>query len=460
MKTKIYRAAAIFLSLLVLTACSGKSETEDYTESENTLVVSIDSYLYAYMKKGFDTFESEHPEIEVRYELIHDYSDNPDERQKTIDSLRTALMAGRGADVYIMQNEYENVPSGLLENVELSMGNGAFCDMAPVFKQAGIDVSNYNETVMEAGQVQGKQYVVPLSYSVRCVITNDITKAIMGANALDTAEGTINGLLNLSEVDGAFSKTAYGLAWGFTTLDWVCNPYYLTSPAMADYKAQEVSADSQFVRDALEKGKLITENVGGNYSNGEAYRKNDWSMTMEEWTEYAGSDKYVIVDDKLYDLAYESYFCEAAGIVPNIDPIPTEDGGVCAVISRYAAVRANSQHKEEAAQLIEVLLRAESQPDSMWFMENGAMEKYLASTVSPGVRTMGLYFPDEIFQTPLTQETADRFLEIESSITEARFPMPDEVRDMMSDFYDGDAELEKTVESMQQYLEMSLWVTG
>jgi hypothetical protein len=125
----------------------------------------------------------------------------PENRETMLTQLRTQVMAGKGPDLFIMASD-PNVQA-LFQDPEKTMRGGAFCDVLPLFRQAEISMDDFIAPVMAAGQVNGKQYIVPLFYQVLGVVTNDTTRKIVGDDAFKSIDGALNGLRAIAEVPGA-----------------------------------------------------------------------------------------------------------------------------------------------------------------------------------------------------------------------------------------------------------------
>ncbi|MDR1299226.1 MAG: extracellular solute-binding protein [Oscillospiraceae bacterium] len=413
-------------------------------------------------------YERENPDIEIVYEIIPDASVSgykAEDRENAIARLRTALMSGSGPDLYLLRTNYlissnpDTLTDNLLTDIEGAMQNGVFCDLLPLFESVGMYVDDYIAPVMETGRQNGKQYIAPIRYDVQGVLTNNTTREIMGAAAFESADGMMDGLLAISEIQGAGSRTALNFVTGSNYLEYFCNPYFLSNPPIVDYGARIASIDTPMARKILSAGKTAQENIGDLVTLASA----NSSMTLEEWKNYAQSEKYFVVCGDLRALANEAAISEHIGVTPNLDAFPDQDGGVSAIITLYTGIRSNSANKLNAVNLIKMLLSEQYQtiPGNVdwtngWPVRKEALAGRLAEYVAPGEIIHSMYFMNETYAVPLSDKTVDSFLAIEARVTDARFPPPLEAAAIINQYLSGEIDIDATVENTQAYWDMSL----
>jgi ABC-type glycerol-3-phosphate transport system substrate-binding protein len=85
-------------------------------------------------------------------------------------------MAGKGPDLFILDTDlYNRAAPYLFQDTEKAMRGGVFCDL-PAADEGGRHFSDdYIAPLLQAGRVDGRQYIVPINYEVLSVLTNDIT---------------------------------------------------------------------------------------------------------------------------------------------------------------------------------------------------------------------------------------------------------------------------------------------
>ena len=83
------------------------------------------------------------------------------EREAEIHQLNTEILSGKGPDLFIMEgNRLTNV--NLFPDIEKSMMNGAFLDLTDVMDSNEFTAENFYMTLLDAGKLKGKQYILPL----------------------------------------------------------------------------------------------------------------------------------------------------------------------------------------------------------------------------------------------------------------------------------------------------------
>lgn len=162
MKKRFRTAILLILTLSFLfpqtTGCAPK-EVEQTNESlriayygTNTL---ISNPLYE--------FQQSHPDVEVTTDFLPVTEEDP-----TGDAFYTRIaaeiMSGKGPDITLIS--YSGMNAGKM------MRSGTFVDLNEFIEEdPEFDLSKYNANVLKAGQVDGKQYIMPLTYTIPLVLT-------------------------------------------------------------------------------------------------------------------------------------------------------------------------------------------------------------------------------------------------------------------------------------------------
>src|SRR5699024_10726697 len=116
-------------------------------------------------------------EIEIKVKVLPSKEDG---RDSEIQKLQTQIMAGKGADVYLLDTSPDaaEMKTEIFANPYQTMQGGV---LAPLDKYMETDSywedTTYNEKILNAGQYDGKQYIIPLScYYYVLSGTKDIEK--------------------------------------------------------------------------------------------------------------------------------------------------------------------------------------------------------------------------------------------------------------------------------------------
>ena len=324
-------------------------------------------------------------------------------------------------------------------------------------------MDEFVEPVMKAGQIGGKQYIVPLNYKLNVILTTDTTIELMGGDeAFETAGSTIEGLLKMSQISNSFSKTLNGIAMEGRTITSFFNPFYLSGSPIVDYSSHTASIDNQFVRDVLTNAVVINSNIADRYNNKGSQVSAPSEETQKEWEAYVQSDGYVRLDNLYGQMMQEAGYLEYMGVTPHVDVFPSEDGGGHAEISSFAAVRANSKYSSEAAELLKYFLSEQNQVQGnhstvYWPVRKGLLPQIMDKFVNSSVSVPSLYCPNSYYEAPLSDAVKEQFCAIEDGITLAVFRPPVEVNSVLNEYYNGDCDLDSAINEIQQYYEMSLW---
>ncbi len=471
------RAAAFSVALLLLLSligCAAGGLAGAKMEKTNALTVCIDAAVKSQLTLALDAYKAANPGVKIKYEVLPDWSlydyYKPENREMLISQLRTQVMAGKGPDLFILQSDVYNqgVPA-LFQDPEKAMRGGVFCDMLPLFREAEISMDDFIAPVMEAGQVGGKQYIVPLNYQVFGVVTNETTRELMGDDAFKSSAGMLDGLRTMA---AAGTGSAYGNSWD-NFRDLLYDPYYPANPNPVDYDAQTAKIDTPLLRDILETCKAAIDKSG-------APDATLPEISPEFWKDYVQSDQYFAFYGELKNMACEVGMFEAySGLTPRLDVFPNEGGGVNAEISLYTGIRANSANKLNAVNLLKTLLSApyqtNTEPDNMmsnwsygWPVRKGVLAERLKTFVDKGLPWYYIFgftgnrdidsavTLQTTFSAPLSEVSINSFLAVESKITSAAFPPPLEFKKILGSFSRDEIDLDTAIARMQDYWDKSL----
>ncbi len=471
-RTAAFSIALMFLLGLIGCAAGGLAGAK--MEKTKELTICVDAAVKQELTLALKAYGDANPDVDIKYVILPDISQGAaykkENRETMLSQLRTQVMAGTGPDLFILESDFNSwwLPA-LFQDPEIAMRGGVFCDLLPLFSQAEISVDDFNAPVMEVGQVNGKQYIVPLYYQVLGVVSNDATQKIMGDDAFRNTAGMLDGLRAMAEVPGAGAVIVN--SWS-NLYELLCDPYYPANPRPVDYDAQTARIDTPLLRDILETCKIAIEKC-------DALAADMPDMSPEFWQDYMQTEQYFAVWGRLEAMACEVGMSELyTGMSPHLDAFPTEDGGVRAEVSLYAGIRANSANKYNAVNLLKTLLSAPYQTksddewgggwDYGWPVRKGVLAERLKKYVDTGKHwgfmfsysgNNGTYATGSIeatFSAPLTESSVNNFLAIETKITSAAFRPPAEIVKILRGYERGEIDLDTTIVRMQDYWDKSL----
>ena len=164
---KKYRYLLLFFLPIIFLAVSCKSNNTTKAETITICTEERVKYIVQDMIRYFNDARETPVDFQVTY-----IPENETERAGVCKRLRTELMTGKGTDIYILSEYKRNGGISEAEETLLLPDANKTLDSG-VFK----DVSEYTEDdesfqkcfapVMEAGAVDGKQYILPFSFDTR-----------------------------------------------------------------------------------------------------------------------------------------------------------------------------------------------------------------------------------------------------------------------------------------------------
>ena len=297
-----------FVIVVILLLCSiggcGKKESEK-------LVICTDWSTYDEVKGAvswWKTFNREYSTIQT--EIIRIPSDKASAETK-ITELRTAIMAGKGPDLFILESNepYNYTLNGeihmLFPNPEKAMYSDVFLSLDDYLKDAEyIKTEDCNQVVLQAGQTEDGQMLLPIIYSYEvCFFPK---KGDYGINRFPTSWEEISS----SKSMGASMRTQLPFSL----------PYYFGQ--LADYENETL---------------LITEE----------------DLLKQFKTDLSDSKAWDNVAWAHMDNSFFRYIKERNKEPNTFYPVPNIDGGVTALISVYAGINQNTQLGNEAFSLLD-----------------------------------------------------------------------------------------------------------
>ena len=142
-------------------------------------------------EKLIEDFEETHGGVAIRLDIL---PLDPQERSVYLQQLRTEILQGGGPDGYLLPTDnlrildepaqYTYVEAEpLFVDAELAMRNGLFYDITKVYAaDDSLGKDGLNTTIMDAGVVDGKRYILPLRYDIPVIYAEN---AALEASGLD-----------------------------------------------------------------------------------------------------------------------------------------------------------------------------------------------------------------------------------------------------------------------------------
>lgn len=162
---KTFLLSVLILEMCLCVGCKAESETD---AEENTLKVIIEADYEVQVNEAARFYMKEHPEFAIEIQTL---SKEEEKRESEIQKLKTAIMSGDGADVYLLACKDEHIAEEsqydcLFPNVNKTMESGVFATLDDEMEQDDYwENSSYHSEILRAGQYKGEQYIIPLGCS-------------------------------------------------------------------------------------------------------------------------------------------------------------------------------------------------------------------------------------------------------------------------------------------------------
>lgn len=295
----------------ILLAGMGGCEKQKEKQDETVLNVITDPSIQKEVN-NIANFMMKTEEIEIKVKVLPSKEDG---RDSEIQKLQTQIMAGKGADVYLLDTSPDaaEMKTELFANPYQTMQGGV---LAPLDKYMETDSywedTTYNEKILNAGQYDGKQYIIPLScYYYVLSGTKDIEKI--------TGDTLGEWLEQMEQLDDPGLKEAINGSLYLTSGRWF-------QPAV-DYEAQKVLFDKE---------------------KWETFTKTYMQFRQEEIPDvaYDMGEQYQIQPVRSFIGGEEAF----AKIIPDLE------GRKMASIMTYGAVGMSSDQKEKAYEFLMLFL--------------------------------------------------------------------------------------------------------
>lgn len=333
------RGCVIFAVLLGILLCIGCGKIE---EKDDTLWVLADVGESRLIDKVAQSFQQAHPDVPLLIEYV---PRDAQERELYLEQVRTKIMAGQGPDVFWL-NKYSEVFS----DVEQSMHNGLFLDISAYYDQdTALEKDGFAQSIMEAGVVDGKRYILPLYYNFP-VLYVDTQQLASAGISLDTLG---KGLAGLAEVIQKLGNTA--VTADITQTEW----YYLQNffSEMIDYETQEVTWSKRQLTEFLTQYRELLTLAQGEYISWLPISIGNYISNNE----YLGQEGTCVYWGTLDDLVNIVRVAKTTGREIAILPMTAYDGSVCAQVSHLGAIGANTDKPELAYEFLRAFMLRENQ---------------------------------------------------------------------------------------------------
>ncbi|EOS47581.1 hypothetical protein C810_00665 [Lachnospiraceae bacterium A2] len=386
MKKKFALILSLCIGLFTSCASSGVSP-EQKAGNQTEIVIAVSEHQKEFYQVVISEYRKLHPETDVTVEIIPWIDNMPTEKteknRKAVKDMQVQVLAGKGPDVFLLDES-----DSLLPDIVKSSYNGVFLDLNTVID--GIKGLPLNQTVVKAGEVDGKQYFLPLGYRLA---------------GIAVADDTLGDFQPSSGQPDKFLKevAAHAGVESFrneSLMKWYLPGLFGTPVLDYEEKSVTVSKELQDMAELLEEGLGITDENAPELPD---------IMTVGD------------SDDDSFAMLVEGSF--ASGTDIKFLPFPNGEGGINAQVSIFAAVRANSAHASEAGEFLAFLLSDEMQGSTGWEgFGNGKMPSVVPVNNNAVVPALQYKFAlgAEEYQEDAAKK-AEELFQLTQQVTTARF---------------------------------------
>lgn len=241
-------------------------------------------------------------------------------REAALKQTRTQLMNGKGPDLYIAEANHFDAEF-LFPDLEKAMRSGALMDLTDFVENSPLR-PHLNSAVLQAGQLDGRQYVIPLSWWASGVL---ISSADIERFGLDRALLSRDTASFYTELAAKLPARELSALRGFAD-----DPLWAMGQKPLDYDRQAVTLDEGTLAPIL-------------------------TAVAPVWAAQ-GSSTGVLTAASPATLLLAALNRGQEGKAMEYFPVPGERGGVTACVHVFACVRAGSPYGEESWHIIETLL--------------------------------------------------------------------------------------------------------
>ena len=304
-----------------------------FPEETDKLVIWSDG-TEADTPKAVSVFRERYPDVDLVWEQY-----DQDEYKLL---LQTELAAGRGPDIiYGKPND--------LPDIYKTMKTKIFEDLAPwLANDENLDLSVFQNSVLSGGQMDGKQYILPVKVQLPVYLTTEEFLAECGADAETLS--TYDGFMELALALRGRMPNTHLLFWGVLQGADVVYPrelYLDLGFQLIDYGAGTVDVDAERFRQLAELCRTWYDKGPG-----------DWApLSVEALTNRVcllfnfGADKPSFLSDGVT--------LRQLGETPVYAVTPDQYDGVTAQILRYGAIPSGAENKANAWRFLKTLLSEE-----------------------------------------------------------------------------------------------------
>lgn len=417
------------MAVLLLSACAGK----DTKQTNQSLTLCVDELINAQFKSGFEEFRTMYPDVELHVEVASEILPNSER-------INTRILAGEGPDLLLMAS-YGNSDVYKMMSAQAFAPLDEFMETDSTWK-----AEDYVKPVLDAGVYEGRQMIMPLSYTVRVALTTqeNLDKAGISLEACRDMASFLNEMQKFAGAEGMerlFLEPGRLIAF----------PEY-ASHEFLNYKDGKLGIDAETLRQTCEAYKgFYAEDVGqGPVSDtswdgyGEMVAKGEAGMCIP-------------ISNMNFWAAAQNM---AAHAHPLLWPFQNDQGETTATIMHYAGIRANSENRQNAWNMLKILMGDTVQAE---MADKGSyspvLKKELQDFMDEAEQTAFLQGGADVEAAEIPQDIRKQYQEVlmnpGNSIFETNICIA-EFRLAMEPFYEGTASYDACMKEFEKFIRIYL----
>lgn len=318
---------------------SAEAETSLWLVTEETAADEMNAVVEFIIKQ----FQQEHPGVSIRMDIL---PNQEQAREESLQHIREEMENGTGPDLYLLPTgttltldhpqkyTYRRIDP-LFPDVAAAMELGAFADISTYYdRDTDLDKDGLNQSVMDAGSLDGARYVLPLRYGMPMLYAFDELLADAGISK-QMLEGSIESIMR-EAVQTRNLNLAYCADMASATV--------FSNLLTRGEGALRVEQVADYLKDYQALKALIgTESLHLSRFDYLAYEAGPKSLRSV----YRGT-----ISDALNFLAVE----KASGLTLSMYPLRTTTGDAMAFVTYYGAVGSSCQSPELAYEFLRQFL--------------------------------------------------------------------------------------------------------
>lgn len=383
-------------------------------------------------------FREEYPEVDLEVEV---YNESETGLLQGMNQVYTELMAGKGPDLLLGYN-YGIGDIYKMMKAQVYAPLDEFMEADERWKE-----EDYVKAAVESGRFGGNQYVMPLTYEAYLVITSEEAMRDAGISEEDCAD-----VLSFMKAVSGLYETDYSeriLADGGQLVDF---PMILGKEFL-DYEKGGIAVESQILEEACSAYAAMYEE-DMNYPDTYAESGN-----FGMGTAITERRAYCFVPVGISGGLHASVAI-AASETPKILPLRNSEGEAMGRIMAYAGIRANSKNKQNAWNLLRILMSEEMQKKQSRLMSDcpvskGALEEKIGKQLSWAMENGEEDAAIGELSDEFLEEYRNCLTEIQNCVYVSEICVSEFYNDM-APFYEGTEEYGECLERFANYAKIYL----